>query len=94
MQIQVEVEELRPLVEQIVAEVLRMLPAPADNRIAYTEPEAAAMLGLPRHVLRDCRLRGEITGRRVGKRVIYGRQVLMSFLASEAERDAMRRRRR
>ena len=32
------------------------------DRLGYPEAEAAALLGIERHVLRDCRLRGEIRG--------------------------------
>ena len=46
----------------------------------YTEPEAGALLGIGRHVLRDCRLRGELRGRLVGKRILYERGELLRFL--------------
>lgn len=53
-----------------------------DDRLAYTEPEAAQLLGVRSHVLRDARLRGELTGRRAGKRVIYDRRELLRWLAA------------
>ena len=51
------------------------------GRIGYTEPEAATLVGVRPHVLRDCRLRGEISARRVGRRLIYSRDELERFLA-------------
>lgn len=50
------------------------------ERIGYPEVEAAQLLGLATHVLRDARLRGEITAKKVGKRYIYSRQILLDFL--------------
>ena len=50
------------------------------DKIAFTEPEAAAILSLRPHVLRDARLRGEISGSRVGKRILYERTELLRFL--------------
>ena len=38
------------------------------GRLAFTEPEAAALLGVKPHVLRDCRRRGELQGAKVGSR--------------------------
>ncbi len=66
---------LAPLVEQIVRHVL----AGQAGRVAYTEAEAAELLGVPAHVLRDARLRGEITGKRLGKKVIYAADELRAF---------------
>ena len=51
------------------------------NRLAYTEPEAAALLGIRPYVLRDCRLRGEIAGSKIGKRIFYSRDQLLELLA-------------
>jgi hypothetical protein len=53
--------------------------------LGYTEGEAAAMIGVARHVLRDCRLRGEITARRVGKRFVYSRSTILRFLEGTPE---------
>lgn len=51
-----------------------------DERLGYTEPEAASLLSVPPHVLRDCRLRGEISARKVGRCYIYSRRELVEFL--------------
>jgi hypothetical protein len=78
-------DALRPLVEQIVTEVLARLDQaratlPAD-RLAYSEPEAARLLGMQRHQLRDERLRGRIQASKiVGKQVRYLPQDLTNYL--------------
>ncbi len=74
---------LRPLIERIVAVTLDRLESQRQaigDRLAYSEAEAAALLGIQRHVLRDARLRGEITGSRVGKGIRYERDELLQFL--------------
>lgn len=62
----------------------RRLAAPRNvsaERLAYPEAEAAMLLGVARHVLRDARLRGEIKATRIGKRIVYARDELLRFLA-------------
>jgi excisionase family DNA binding protein len=74
---------LRPLIERIVATVLDRLQGEQEalrDKLAYTEAEAAALLGVERYVLRDARLRGELSGSRVGKRVLYEREELLGYL--------------
>jgi len=51
-----------------------------DRRLAFTEPEAAALLGVQRHVLRDLRLNDEIAASRVGRRIVYEVEELRKFL--------------
>ena len=53
------------------------------DRIGFPESEAAELLGLPSHVLRDCRLRGEIYARRIGKKYVYSRQTLLDHLSEK-----------
>jgi excisionase family DNA binding protein len=55
----------------------------ADGRIAYSEAEAAAMLGVRQHTLRDARYRGELTASKVGRRYFYDRAELAAFLARQ-----------
>ena len=79
---------LRPLVELVVAAALEQLDAQRQQvggKLAYTEPEAAALLCLRPHVLRDARLRGEIAGSRVGKRILYEHAELLRFLRSRRD---------
>lgn len=83
MNLSFDPRDLRPLVEQVVAEAVERLEAAraqVGDRLAYDEHEAAALIGVRRHVLRDARLRGEITASRIGKRVIYTRAELVRFL--------------
>jgi hypothetical protein len=83
--IQVDPAELREGLETVVHEILGLLDWPV-GRLALTEPEAAQAIGVPRHVLRDARLAGELRGRRVGKRVIYTRQDLLEYLDRQQKR--------
>ncbi len=82
--ITIEPEALRPLVREIVDLALARLAAATakvPDRLAYSEAEAARLLGLKRHQLRDERLRSRIAFcRLVGGRVFYTRQALMDYL--------------
>ena len=83
-----DIESLRPLIDAVVQATLERIGAAeskAGDRIGFTEPEAAALMGVAPHVLRDCRLRGEIHARKVGCRFIYSRPALLSFLAVGAK---------
>lgn len=82
-----DVEGLRPLIAAAVRETLDEIQASdakLGDRLGHTEPEAAALLGVAPHVLRDCRLRGEISARRVGARYIYSRAALLEFLRADS----------
>ena len=85
MKIDLSVDDLQPLVVAIVDEALERIAKSArklpDGRLAFTEAEAAQRLGIPQHSLRDARLRGEIHGRRVGKRILYARDTLIAFVS-------------
>ena len=83
MQIQVETADLKSLIEDVVGQVVpRVLAefAAGDGQLAYDESAAAQALGVPRHTLRDARLRGDLDASRVGKRVIYRREELLAYL--------------
>jgi hypothetical protein len=82
--LQVDPETLRPLVEQIVREALAQLDSArvtAGDRLAYSESEAARLLGLRPHQLRDARLRGEI-GASIGpgRKILYRHADLEQYL--------------
>jgi hypothetical protein len=79
MRIALDGSELRPLIREVVAEVLQSIDWP-EGRVALTEAEAAQACGVNRHVLRDFRLAGRITGRRLGKKIVYTRQDLLNAL--------------
>jgi hypothetical protein len=85
VQIQFDRESLRPLVAEIVSEILsqvRLDAGPFGDRLAVSEAEGARLLGLRQHQLRDCRLRGEIeSSRGPGGRVLYSKKNLLAYLA-------------
>ena len=77
---------LRPVIEATVRKTLEQIEddrAKLNGRLAYSEPEAAALLGVRPHVLRDVRLRGEIQARKVGKGYRYSRQALIEFMEGD-----------
>ena len=83
MQINLDDADLEPLVTKIVAKVLGQREVNGEklgDRLAFTEPEAAALLGVRPYTLRDCRLRGEIEGSKIGKRVMYSREQLLALM--------------
>jgi hypothetical protein len=78
---------LTPLIRAIVAETIAQ--AEADRRqldsgkMAWSEEEAAPLVGLEPHQLRDERRRGRISfSRIVGRRVRYSRDDLLQYLAA------------
>lgn len=80
-----ELDDIKPIVIAAVTETLAkrsdgVLPT---ERLAFPEAEAAALCGVAKHVLRDARLRGEVTGRLLGKKMIYERGELLRFLNSK-----------
>ena len=80
--------QLDPLLDAIadrVAERLERGASTADRigqpqRIGYTEAEAAQLMGIPNHRLRDARLRGEISAKKVGRGYVYSRRSLLAWL--------------
>jgi hypothetical protein len=75
-----------PVIEEIVERVLARLGQAQGNlpeqRLAFSEAEAAKMIGLNVHQLRDERLRGRIgSSRIVGNRVAYLRDDLLTYMA-------------
>lgn len=78
--------DLRPLVEFVVSIALDRLETDRrrlGDKLAFSEPEAAALLGVRPHVLRDARLRGEIPASRVGRRIRYERDELLRYLRKQ-----------
>jgi hypothetical protein len=78
-------EALRPLLAELVAEAVARLAAHqaslGTERLAWSEPKAAALLGLRPHQLRGERRRGRIAASEiVGGRVRYLREDLVSYL--------------
>ncbi|HUT13608.1 MAG TPA: helix-turn-helix domain-containing protein [Thermoguttaceae bacterium] len=88
LQIQFDQDALRPLIRLAVAEALERMEverAKFNGRLAFTEPEAAVLLGVKPHVLRDCRRRGELQGAKVGSKIVYTRADLLEFLERQKE---------
>ena len=84
-----DVEALRPVLAAVVRETIQQCQAEQQrlgDRLAYSESEAAALIGVASHVLREARGRGEIAGTRIGKSVRYMRYELLAYLETQAER--------
>ena len=85
-------EDLRPLVEEITAEVVRRMGSLGDDRIGYTEGEAAAKLGLTVTQLADERRRGRIVACRVvGDRIRYTPEQLDRYMREREDRRYIER---
>ncbi len=87
MQVSFDKSELQPIIETAVRATLEQVAdenAQLGSRLAFSEAEAASLLGIKTHVLRDCRLRGEIIARRVGKSFRYSCNQLVRFMDGEA----------
>jgi hypothetical protein len=86
-----DVDALRPLISAAVEETMRRIKeaeATLGDRLAYPEAEAAALIGIHSHQLRDERLRGRISASRiVGKRVVYTRDDLIRYVMAQREND-------
>lgn len=88
MKMQFDDDDLTPLIERVVTRVLaqhELDDGKLGNRLAYSEAEAAALIGVKPYVLRDARLRGEVIGSRIGKRIFYSRDELLKLLANQTE---------
>lgn len=72
------------LAKTAVTEVLCALDWP-QHRLALTEKEAAAALGVGRHVLRDLRLNGGVNYSRIGRKIVYSRDQLLELLLDQIE---------
>ena len=83
LKLEFDADTIRPLIAEIVAETVARIDeqrARLGDRLAFTEPEAAALLGIPWHSLRDIRRRGEIDASKAGRRIIYARDALIKYL--------------
>jgi hypothetical protein len=85
IRLDVDPQALRPLIAAVVSEVLAATEgdrARLGDRLCYSEAEAAALLGLGPHQLRDERLRRRIGASAiVGRRIRYTREDLVRYLA-------------
>ena len=87
MQVTFSPDDLKPLIEAVISATVKKLAedtAAIGERLAISEPEAAHLLSLEPHQLRDERRRGRIAASRiVGRRIRYSRQDLMDYLARD-----------
>jgi hypothetical protein len=83
----IDADALRPLVEAVVEQVLARLDGDrarvGDDRLAFSEGQAAELLGWHRHQLRDLRLAGGIGySKGPGGRIYYQRSDLIAYLTA------------
>lgn len=85
VKLELDADVLAPIVEKIVAATLAKLDTTQqrmDDRLAFSEAEAARMLSLNPHQLRDERIRGRIRASQiVGRKIRYQREDLLKYLA-------------
>ena len=85
MQVMIDPVELAPIIAATVSEVMARIrddETALGDRLAFSEQEAARLLGLESHQLRDERLRGRIAASQiVGRRIRYRREDLIGYLA-------------
>ena len=81
MKIEFSTDDLEPVIERCVARLVDRFAN--DDRLLYDEPEAARLCSVPRHVLRDERLRGKVRGVKVGKKIRYSRAALLEFIREQ-----------
>jgi hypothetical protein len=78
-------DDLRPIVEACLAELLDRFGDPA--RVAYPEPEAAQLLGVEQVTLADERRRGQIKAAKIGRSWSYTRADLVAFVERRKNAD-------
>jgi hypothetical protein len=85
--LQLEPDALEPVITRAVEMALAKLDAvqaALNGKLAYSESEAADLLSLEVHQLRDERLRGRIQAYQiVGRRIRYRREDLVAYLLRE-----------
>jgi hypothetical protein len=86
LNLQIDPALIEPIIAAVVAKTIAALDAERaqlNGRLAYPEAEAATLLGLHRHQLRDERLKGRIAASvGPGRKVLYTRQDLLDYLAA------------
>ena len=82
MQIKLDSDDIRPLVVEIVQQAIALLGPDGLNKIAWPEDEAAALVGMQPHQLRDRRLEGLVKAKKVGRSFYYTRDELLKLVAS------------
>ena len=84
LNLQLDAAVLDPIIRQVVAETITQLEAERaklGDKLAFSEAEAARLLGLRDHQLRDARLAGKIAASQItGRRIRYTREDLFRYL--------------
>jgi len=87
MSVSIDIDAFRPLVELVVQTTLNAVRDAESQlpigRLAFNEEEAANLLGVAKHVLREARYDGKVSGSRVGRGVVYQRDELLAFLTRQ-----------
>ncbi|NLX55876.1 MAG: helix-turn-helix domain-containing protein [Planctomycetaceae bacterium] len=83
-QILLDRETLKPLVNEVVRQTLaecREMFESQPARLAWKEDEAAQLIGMQPHQLRDRRLEGRVLATKIGRSWYYCREELMKLFA-------------
>jgi hypothetical protein len=92
-----DLEDLKPILAEFAGQLLKELGGTplASGRIGYTEQQAADALGIPKHQLRDARLRGDIRATVYPgmKQIMYSRRALVAFAEGNEKTGAKQKRR-
>lgn len=79
-----DIHDLKPLIAEAVRDVLKELAGTplTSGQLAFNEAQAAELIGLKKHQLRDARLRGQIRALRPPgtKNYLYTRGALLEFV--------------
>ena len=81
-----DAETINAIADAVAHRLRSLLPPPGwpADRATVTEPEFAQLVGLGADYVRDLRMAGKIPHRRVGRRIIYAAEDLMTFLSQNA----------
>lgn len=86
MKLEIVPDELRPVIEAVVAETIATLEVQREalnGKLAYSEYEAAQLIGLSERQLADERRRGRIKASSiVGRRTRYLKSDLIEYMLS------------
>lgn len=78
-----DLDLIRTIADAAVDRMINSGAKLSDGRLGYPEAEAAELLGIAKHVLRDHRLSGKVRATRIGKTLVYPRCELLKLLNSE-----------
>ena len=78
MQISLDKTELKEIVKEVHAEMTDRFGD--DGRLAFCEDEAAKLISVKKHVLRDERLKGRIKPGKSGRNWLYSRRMLLEYV--------------